>query len=63
MTEPIETPIEAPEDDVAEQSTPARPDAYDDAPAADDDDGPLEADPADRADQQRTVELGDDEYE
>jgi hypothetical protein len=53
-----ELPFEAPEADVAEQHTPARPEPSDALPA----DLPADADPADVAEQRREVGLGDDEY-
>jgi hypothetical protein len=53
--------LEAPDADAAEQDTPAFPDAELDT-TDEAGDTPDEVDPADRAEQQRSVELGDDEY-
>jgi hypothetical protein len=57
----LEVPLESPEDDLTEQLIPIDPDE-DEVEASDDSDEPLEVDPADRADQQRSVDLDDDEY-
>ena len=61
-----ERDLEAPEADAAEQVAAVVDDESDaDDIYADDespDDVPFEVDPADRADQQRSVGLGDDEY-
>ena len=56
----LEPPIESPEDDVAEQG--ALVDPEDDGDPPDHSDGSLEVDPADRAEQDRTVSRGDDDY-
>jgi hypothetical protein len=56
----LESPIESPEDDVAEQGVLVTPD--DEGGERDHGDDSLEVDPADRADQERSVGLGDDEY-
>jgi hypothetical protein len=56
----LEAPIEGPEDDVAEQDALVDPDEEGDP--AEPREGSLEVDPADRADQERTVSLDDDEY-
>jgi len=56
----LETSIESPEDDVAEQDALATYDDEDGGEPGQSDS--LEVDPADRADQERAVRLGDDEY-
>jgi hypothetical protein len=52
--------IETPEDDAAEQEALLDPEGVAEPPDHRDDS--LEVDPADRADQERTVDLDDDEY-
>jgi hypothetical protein len=66
MTEPLETAVEVPEDDAAEQAAAVDRDGDELAGLAglarDHEHDSLEVDPADRADQDREVALGDDEY-
>jgi hypothetical protein len=56
----LEAPIESPEEDVAEQDALVDPD--EDGAERNHSDDSVEVDPADRADQERTVSLDEDEY-
>jgi hypothetical protein len=54
---PVDDDLEVPEDDALEQRTEVAPQPDDDTPG-----DSLEADPADVAEQSRSVDLDDDEY-
>jgi hypothetical protein len=54
--------MEEPEDDVAEQSRSLLADADSDEPAGLEDEPPLDVNEADAAEQERAVELDEDEY-